>query len=97
MLQREVSDSTWKETERQKKEQSLYQQTVAIGRPETSGHGERNPTRGKTQDLRKARLQNGKKGYSRRQYLNKNEKITQNNNWAPSKIRLRFGAEVDKN
>lgn len=27
----------------------------------------------------------------------KNEKITQNNNWAPSKIRLRLGAEVDKN
>jgi len=27
MLQREVSDSTWKET---KKEQPLYQQTVAI-------------------------------------------------------------------
>lgn len=29
--------------------------------------------------------------------MNKNEKITQNNNWAPSKIRLRLGAEVDKN
>lgn len=29
MLQREVSDSTWKETNRRK--QPLYQQTVAIG------------------------------------------------------------------
>lgn len=33
MLQREVSDSTWKETKQKKKEeQSLYQQTVAIDR-----------------------------------------------------------------
>lgn len=31
MLQREVSDSTWKETNKQKKKgQPLYQQTVAI-------------------------------------------------------------------
>lgn len=32
MLQREVSDSTWEETKKQqnKKEQPLYQQTVAI-------------------------------------------------------------------
>lgn len=29
MLQREVSDSTWKETNK-RKEQPLYQQTVAI-------------------------------------------------------------------
>lgn len=30
MLQREVSDSTWKETKKKKKGQPLYQQTVAI-------------------------------------------------------------------
>lgn len=30
-------------------------------------------------------------------FAKQNQKITQNNNWAPSKIRLRLGAEVDKN
>lgn len=41
MLQREVSDSTWKETKQQKKEQSLYQQTVAIDRWRSSTGNER--------------------------------------------------------
>lgn len=49
----------------------------------------------KTKDLYKALMQISKN--KRRKKIYNNKKENKNNNWAPSKIRLRLGAEVDKN
>lgn len=50
----------------------------------------------KTKDLYKALMQIFKKKKRKEKYTTIRKKI-KNNNWAPSKIRLRLGAEVDKN
>lgn len=84
------------------KEQSLYQQTVAIDGWRSST-GNVRPQGKKTntgKDTGPSQSSNAKlkKNYTTDDNIwTKNEKITQNNNWAPSKIRLRLGAEVDKN
>lgn len=52
-----------------------------------------------TEDLCKALMQNSKKKIIQPTTIfeqKKERKKTPNNNWAPSKIRLRSGAEVDK-
>lgn len=104
MLQREVSDSTWKETNRRK--QPLYQQTVAIdcgtAQQETNCHRKfkkkiiyiQHIVAGKD----KGPLQSSNANFQKKKKkIYNNKKENKNNNWAPSKIRLRLGAEVDKN
>lgn len=54
----------------------------------------------KTKDLYKALMQifqKLKKKQKTKRKIYNNKKENKNNNWAPSKIRLRLGAEVDKN
>lgn len=105
MLQRDVSDSTWKGTEKTR-EQPLYQQTVAIDwwhsstgnvLPQGVGWGDSTLSLEKTKDLCKALMQIAKQRTNDTTDDNKKIKKIKNNNWAPSKIRLRLGAEVDKN
>lgn len=103
MLQREVSDSTWKETNRRK--QPLYQQMVAIdcgtAQQETNCH--RNQKKNYIQHIvagkDKGPLQSSNANFQQKKEkkIYNNKKENKNNNWAPSKIRLRLGAEVDKN
>lgn len=50
----------------------------------------------KTKDLCKALMQISKK-IKQPTTIREQNKENKNNNWAPSKIRLRLGAEVDKN